>query len=77
MTTDTIKKEYDIGYKSGLNAFDTLGGKITPNQNIWAGLLTALLICLYVQAPTKLDADEIVKFAKKSAIDARKERRKK
>jgi len=77
MTTDTIQKEYDIGYGSGLNALDTLDNKKIPNQNIWAGLLTAILSGLYVHAPTKLAADEIVKFAKESAIDARKESRKK
>jgi len=84
MTTDTIQKEYDIGYESGLNALDTLD-KFMPlffktrynYTNIWAGLLTALLSGLYVHAPTKLVADEIVKFAKKSAVDARKESRKK
>ena len=67
MTTDTIQKEYDIGYGSGLNALDTLD-KFMPlffktrynYTNIWAGLLTAIL-----------------KFAKKSAVDARKESRKK
>ena len=89
MNTNTTQKEYDIGYESGLNSIDRLfletisrpniaeNDKKIPSQNIWAGLLTAILSALYVTAPNKLAADEIVKFAKESAIDARKESRKK
>ena len=63
-----VEKAYADGAKAGLDALEQLGGIYDDkNQaemmNVYAGLLTTIMHCLYAYAPSKESADELIAFA--------------
>ena len=55
---------FDHGYNAGLNALEDLS-IITesPDHNMFAGLLSSIINCMYYYAPSEHAADDLIQFA--------------
>ena len=55
---------FDYGYNAGLNTLDALSLiKENPDHEIFAGLLSSIMNCMYYYAPSEKAANDLIQFA--------------
>ena len=55
---------FDHGYNAGLNALEDLSLiSENPDHEIFAGLLSSIINCMYYYAPSEKAANDLIQFA--------------
>lgn len=55
---------FDHGYNAGLNALEDLSLiHENPDHEIFAGLLSSIINCMYYYAPSEKAANDLIQFA--------------
>ena len=71
---ERMDKDFDLGYKLGLDALDDLGfeTKENPSREHFVGILSSFFSCMYHQQ-SENSVGDVIEFCKEIAIDQLKE----